>query len=148
MPFQPDITTTSQAGMISERNGSCRPAIRLMSISSSPDTLAKVVIGMPIEPKATGEVLASNVGRRHTRRESQSDQQGRRDCHRRAEPRAAFQETPEAEGDQQRLHPPVGRYGGHRVLDDLELPATDRQVIQEYGGQHDPADRHQPEQAP
>ncbi len=60
-PFQPDITATSHAGIISENSVSCRPAIWLSAISLMPETLASVMIGVPRAPKATGEVLANRA---------------------------------------------------------------------------------------
>src|SRR4051812_30503953 len=60
-PRQPDIVATSQAGTINEKNGNWRPAICDSAISSSPEILASVVIGVPSAPKATGEVLASSA---------------------------------------------------------------------------------------
>lgn len=60
-PRQPAIVATSQAGTISEKKGNCRPAIWLSSISSMPEILASVVIGVPSAPNATGEVLAMSA---------------------------------------------------------------------------------------
>src|SRR5262245_5544295 len=60
-PRQPDIVATSQAGTISEKNGNCRPAICESAISSRPEILASVVMGVPSAPKATGEVLANSA---------------------------------------------------------------------------------------
>ena len=57
-PRHPAIVTTIQAGMISEKNGSCRPAMAEIACSSSPVTFASVMIGVPRAPKATGAVLA------------------------------------------------------------------------------------------
>src|SRR5450432_900021 len=60
-PRQPAIVATSHAGIISEKNGNCRPAIWLSAISSKPEILASVVIGVPSAPNATGDVLAINA---------------------------------------------------------------------------------------
>ena len=58
---QPAKAQISQNGTITEKNGSCRPTIIDSSISSSPVTLARVMIGVPRAPKATGAVLAINA---------------------------------------------------------------------------------------
>ena len=60
-PRQPDITTTSQNGITSEKKGNCRPAIWLSAISLMPEILASVVIGVPSAPNATGDVLANSA---------------------------------------------------------------------------------------
>ncbi len=57
-PRQPLIVTTSHAGTISETNGSWRPAIALRVLAGMPVTAARVRIGVPIAPNATGAVLA------------------------------------------------------------------------------------------
>ena len=46
---------------MSENSGNCRPAIWLRAISSIPETLARVMMGVPRAPKATGEVLANSA---------------------------------------------------------------------------------------
>ncbi len=55
---QPANAQISQNGTSTEKNGNCRPTIIDSSISSSPVTLARVMIGVPSAPKATGAVLA------------------------------------------------------------------------------------------
>jgi hypothetical protein len=59
-PRQPDMTHTSQTGMSSEKNGSWRPAMALSGISPSFVTVARVRIGVPSAPYATGAVLANS----------------------------------------------------------------------------------------
>ena len=145
-PRQPDIVTTSQAGTISEKSGSCRPAIWLSAISSRPEILASVMIGVPSAPKATGEVLANSASPAAYRGEKP------RPINSAAEmatgvpkPAAPSTKRAEAKGDQECLHPPVGRDGGDRLLDDVELAGADGEMKQEHGGQHDPTDRQQAE---
>ena len=60
-PRQPDIATTIQAGIKSEKNGNCRPAMMLITSGEIPVTLPSVMIGMPSEPKATGAVFANSA---------------------------------------------------------------------------------------
>ena len=57
--FGPAITTTRYAGMMTEIIAQSLPVIALSGIDGMPVTLASVVMGMPIEPNATGAVLAS-----------------------------------------------------------------------------------------
>ena len=45
--------------MITEISAQSRPTIELSDINGNPVTLASVVIGIPIDPNATGAVLAS-----------------------------------------------------------------------------------------
>ncbi len=47
----------SQKGTISEKRGSWRPAIALSCSRGRPVTLARVMMGVPSAPKATGAVL-------------------------------------------------------------------------------------------
>ena len=54
----PVIVRTSQNGMMSERIGKILPAVALRAWTSSPVTLLRVRIGVPIPPQATGAVLA------------------------------------------------------------------------------------------
>ena len=53
----PTMAATNQKGTISEKNGSCRPTMAESSLSGRPVTLASVMIGVPMAPKATGAVL-------------------------------------------------------------------------------------------
>ena len=55
---QPPIAQTIQNGMMAENTGSWRPATAESRRTSSPVTWARVVIGMPMLPKATGAVFA------------------------------------------------------------------------------------------
>ena len=55
----PAITTTRYPGMKIEIIAHSRPTIALSDSRGSPVTPASVVTGMPIDPKATGAVLAS-----------------------------------------------------------------------------------------
>jgi hypothetical protein len=57
--FGPAITTTRYAGIITEIIAHNLPVIALRAIDGRPVTLASVVMGMPIEPNATGAVFAS-----------------------------------------------------------------------------------------
>ena len=70
-------------------------------------TRASAISGVPSPPKATGAVLAMSASPEAPAAEAQPDQHGRRDGHRRAETGGAFQERPEAEGDEQQLQPAV-----------------------------------------
>ena len=55
---QLDITRTSQNGISTDRNGRIRPEVALSDSTSSPVTLLRVRIGVPMLPQATGAVLA------------------------------------------------------------------------------------------
>ena len=55
----PAITTMRYAGMKSEIIAQRRPTIALSASTGKPVMLASVVTGMPIDPNATGAVLAS-----------------------------------------------------------------------------------------
>ena len=69
---------------------------------------ASVVMGMAMEPKATGAVLASRqMAGRVEGRESQAREHGGGDRHGRAEAGRALDEGAEGEGDEQRLQPRV-----------------------------------------
>ena len=52
--FGPAITTTRYPGIMTEIIAQSLPVIALSGIDGMPVTLASVVIGMPIEPNATG----------------------------------------------------------------------------------------------
>ena len=54
---KPAMAATSQNGTSTEKNGSWRPTIADRSWSGSPVTLARVMSGVPMAPKATGAVL-------------------------------------------------------------------------------------------
>lgn len=54
----PAITTTRYIGMTTEIIAHKRPTMALNSNTGSPVMPASVVTGIPIEPKATGAVLA------------------------------------------------------------------------------------------
>src|SRR5476651_986484 len=58
---QPAKAQINQNGTSTEKNGNWRPTIIDSSISSSPVTLARVMIGVPRAPNATGAVLAINA---------------------------------------------------------------------------------------
>jgi hypothetical protein len=60
-PLHPLIVTTSQAGTSTDTKGSCRPAMALSSFGSIPVTTPSVRIGVPIAPKATGDVFAMSA---------------------------------------------------------------------------------------
>jgi hypothetical protein len=62
-------------------------------------------------------------------------------AHRRAEPRDAFDQGAEAEGDEQQLHAAIAGQTRERSTDHVEVAAFDRQVVEEHGAEHDPADR-------
>ena len=55
---QDTIVLTSQKGMISDMNGKIRPDVALRASTSSDVTPARVLIGVPMAPHATGAVLA------------------------------------------------------------------------------------------
>ena len=60
-PRHPLIVTISHAGTISETNGSCRPAIWLSVNAGNSVTAARVRMGVPMAPNATGAVLAMSA---------------------------------------------------------------------------------------
>src|SRR5436190_562830 len=53
-PLHPLMVTTSHAGTMSDTKGSCRPAIALKAEAGMPVTAARVRIGVPMAPNATG----------------------------------------------------------------------------------------------
>ena len=57
-PFHPAKAQMSQNGTSREKKGNCRPTMADKAISSRPVTLARVMIGVPRAPEATGAVLA------------------------------------------------------------------------------------------
>jgi hypothetical protein len=79
------------------------------------------------------------------RLETERDQERGRDGDRRAEAGRSLDEGSEAEGDQERLDPPIGRERSDLLLDDLEPGRVDRDVEDEDRVEHDPADRQQSE---
>lgn len=54
----PPYAATTQNGISTEKNGSCLPTMRDNSSTSIPVTWLSVVMGIPIDPNATGAVLA------------------------------------------------------------------------------------------
>src|SRR5207253_6802522 len=56
--FQPTIARTSQKETMTAVNGRIRPAMAFRSDSGSAVTAARVWIGVPMAPQATGAVLA------------------------------------------------------------------------------------------
>ena len=52
------MVRTSQNGITSERIGKILPEVALRAWTSSPVTLLRVRIGVPMPPQATGAVLA------------------------------------------------------------------------------------------
>ena len=71
--------------------------------------------------------------------ESEPDQDGAGHGHRRAAAGGAFEERPEAEGDQNELQPAVVGDAADAVLQDLEQPRLERHPVQENQVQDDPA---------
>src|SRR5674476_1210406 len=57
-PFQPPITRIRYAGTNSDTGAQMRPTPALSRSSGSPVVTASVVIGIPMDPNATGAVLA------------------------------------------------------------------------------------------
>ena len=85
-----------------------RPTIALSASTGSPVTSASVVTGMPIDPNATGAVLASRqMPAAIERIEAEAGEHRARHRDRRAEARRAFDERAEGEGDEHRLQPAV-----------------------------------------
>ena len=106
----------------------------------------RVVTGMPIEPKATGAVLATSASTAaDDRLEAEAGEHGGADRDGGAEAGDALDERPEAEGDEERLDAPVVGEAGERAPDHVEVAAGDGQVVEEDGVQDDPADRPQAE---
>jgi hypothetical protein len=95
--------------------------------------LARVTTGIPIEPKATGAVLASKQTGEHRR--------GHGDW--RAESGGAFDERAEGERDQERLQAAVLRESADRVFDDFKLAALDRDTVKEDRRVDNPANGEQ-----
>src|SRR5205807_2484557 len=75
---------------------------------------------------------------RMERRETEPDHEGAGNGDGRAESRAAFQKSSEAEGHQEQLHPPVRRITGQRFLHDLEMPGVDRKLVKIDSSHYDP----------
>ena len=137
---------TNQAGMINEKNVSCRPAIWPNANSSMPETFARVMMGSPRPPNATGEVLANRASAAAYSGEKPKPISSAAEMATGVpNPAAPSRKRAEAEGDQQGLHPLVGRNGRHRPLDNLELAGANRQVVEKDRVQDDPADGQQSE---
>src|SRR5579884_3768809 len=58
-PAHPAIVTTKEVGIITEIMAQIRPTMALRWLTGSDVMPASVMTGMPIEPNATGAVLAS-----------------------------------------------------------------------------------------
>ena len=99
------------------------------------------MIGIPMEPNATGAVFASRqMPRGIERREAETGEHGGGDRDRCSETRRAFDERAECERDQQRLQTPVVRQVSDRILDDFELAGFYGDVVKQYRGENDPTD--------
>ena len=79
------------------------------------------------------------------RREAGAGHERRRDRDRRPEPGRPLQKRAEAEGDEERLEPVIGRESHHRPLHDVERARLDAQPVEEHRRHDDPADRKQAE---
>ncbi len=79
--------------------------------------------------------------RRVPRVEAEADEHARGDGHRRAEAGAALEERPEAERDEQRLQPAIVGERGDRVLEDVEAPGADGDLVERQRAEDDPANR-------
>ena len=111
--------------MITDTIEQRRPIIALSAITGSPVMLASVVIGIPIEPNATGAVLAMQADAGGVeRREAEPGEHRAGDGDRSAEAGRAFDERAEREGDEHRLQPAVVGQAADRVLDDFEFPVS------------------------
>ena len=127
--------------MSSDRNGSWRPTICEIVSSLDPGHLAcdhdGRADGTEGDRRGVGdEAQPGGI----ERLEPEADEHGGGDGDRRAEPGCALEERAEAERDEQRLQPPILRDRRDRVLDDVELTGLDGEVVQEHGGDDDPAD--------
>src|SRR5690348_127098 len=58
-PFHPDITIIRYEGINNDTGAQMRPTPALNRSTGRPVTAPRVTTGIPIEPKATGAVLAS-----------------------------------------------------------------------------------------
>ena len=144
-PRHPLIVTTSQAGTISDTNGSCRPGHHADRVGRNAghrrQRQDRRADRAERDRRRVGdERQAGGV----ERREAQADQQRRADGDRRAESGRAFDERAERERDEQRLDPAIAREPADRRLDDLELAGLDGQVVEEDRVEDDPADRQEP----
>ena len=72
--------------------------------------------------------------------ESKADQHGRGDRHGRAETGGALDKGAEAEGDEQRLDAAISCQTRNGMFHHLEITRLHRDVVDEDGVQHDPAD--------
>ncbi len=75
------------------------------------------------------------------RGESQPDEQGGADGHRRAKTRRSLDERAKGKRHQQRLNAAIARQPTDRGLDDFKLAGVNGQVIKKDRVQNDPADR-------
>ena len=143
-------STTRYAGTSSEKKGSWRPTIDeracVVVATSRPRIGAsrppRVVTGMPIEPKATGAVLATRARTAAADRlEAEPGEHRGGDRDRGAEAGDALDERAEAEGDEKGLDAPVLGEPRQGAADHVEVAARHGQVVEEDGVQADPADR-------
>ena len=132
-----------------ERAAGSAPRWRSRASTSSPVTVLRVRIGVPIAPQATGAVLAIRQSKAAWNgSEPQPDQERRRDRHRRPEPGRPLDERPERERHQDRLEPPVAREPGDRRLHHVELAGRHRDVVEEDRRHDQPDDPEQREDDP
>ena len=101
---------------------------------------------MPMPPQATGAVLAIRQSKAAWNGWNPSPTRNAAEiatgC---PEAGGPLDERPEAEGDQHRLEPPVGRKPGDRRLHHLELPGRDRDIVEEDRRHDQPDDPEQRE---
>jgi hypothetical protein len=69
--------------------------------------------------------------RRTDRFKAKARHDGSRDGHRRTEPGNALDQGAKAKGDDKSLDPAIFRQAGERPLDDIEVSARDREVMEE-----------------
>ena len=121
-----------------------RPTPALRRASGSPVTFCSVTIGIAdgTERHRRGvrqQADAAGV----ERREAQAGQHGGRHRDRRSESRRAFDERAEGERDQQRLQTAVAGQIADGILDDFEFARVNRDVVEQNGREHHPADGEQ-----
>ena len=141
VPRHDVITLTNQIGTMMLVKGRMRPVIADKSDSFNPVTAAESVNRRADRSPGDGRGVRDQIQNSSVERiESESDHKRARNRHRRAEARAAFDESAERESDQQRLQSPVLRDRRDRILHDLELASEDRDVVKKDRRYHDPRD--------
>ena len=129
MPRQPTCAATSQNGTIIEKTGNWRPTIALSCCRSSSGDFRERDERRAERAERHGRGVADERElRRLERLEAEPDHQRAADRHRRAEARRTFDESAEAEGDEQRLDAAIARDTRDLRCSTSNWPVVDREL--------------------